>query len=506
MKHEGIALSAQSSIVPRHGVVTLYGYGIQVRVDRGHLLITDRLGVDCRQFRLPRVGHGLKRLIIIGSDGFVSLSALRWLADQDASFVMLERDGSVLATTGPVRPSDVRLRRSQALAVGSGVAIEIARELIDHKLIGQERVARHKLLVPEIADQISKYRRELPAADTIKQLRLVESHAASSYWSAWHDLPINYPKKDAQRLPDHWRVFGRRDSPLTGSPRLAVNPPNAMLNYLYAVLESESRLAATALGLDPGFGVLHADAPARDNLCFDLMEPARPLVDAYLLNWITGQPLRREWFFEQNNGNCRLMGSFAVHLSETAPTWGRAVAPFAERVAQRLWDSVRKPARERTLPTRLTQRRRSEGRGIEFVPGALSAPYPQKICPGCGATTQGGRLCPTCGREVSREKLIELAKIGRVAAQRPEAQAKHAETQRRHQAAKREWLSLPKPHWPTETTYSEKIQPALATVPISRLASTLGVSESYAADIRAGRHRPHPRHWQALSNLAGLSC
>jgi hypothetical protein len=45
----------------------------------------------------------------------------------------------------------------------------------------------------------------------------------------------------------------QRISPLTASPRLAVNPPNAMLNYLYAVLESESRLALAALGLDARF-------------------------------------------------------------------------------------------------------------------------------------------------------------------------------------------------------------------------------------------------------------
>jgi CRISPR-associated endonuclease Cas1 len=497
--------SGHELIMPRHGVVTLFGYGIQVRVDRGHLLLEDGIGPNRRSARLPRVRHGLKRLVIIGSDGFVSLSALRWLADQQVSFILLERDGTVLTTTGPVRPSDVRLRRAQALAVQWGAAIGIARELIDHKLIGQERVARHKLLAPEIANQISRCRNELAAADTIERIRLIESQAAGSYWSAWHDLPINFPRKDALRLPDHWRVFGTRVSPLTGSPRLAVNPPNAILNYLYAVLESECRLAAIGLGLDPGFGLLHADAPARDNFIFDLIEPVRPHVDAYLLNWITSQPFKREWFFEQSNGNCRLLGSFAVRLSETAPTWGRAVAPFAERVAQRLWDTVRKPARERTLPTRLTQRRRSEGRGNEFVPAALAAPYPQKICPGCGATTQRGRLCPTCGREVSREKLIELAKMGRIAAQRPESQVKHAETQRRHQAAKREWLSSPKPSWPTETTYIEKIQPALATVPISRLSSTLGVSESYAADIRAGRHRPHPRHWRVLEKLGSVS-
>jgi hypothetical protein len=82
----------------------------------GHLTLEDGIGADRRHARLPRVGHGLKRLVVIGSDGTVSLAALRWLADQDAAFVMLERDGSLLATTGPVRPSDVRLRRAQGLA------------------------------------------------------------------------------------------------------------------------------------------------------------------------------------------------------------------------------------------------------------------------------------------------------------------------------------------------------------------------------------------------------
>jgi CRISPR/Cas system-associated endonuclease Cas1 len=45
-----------------------------------------------------------------------------------------------------------------------------------------------------------------------------------------------------------------------------------MLNYLYAVLESETRLACAALGLDPGLGVLHVDAQCRDSLAFDVME------------------------------------------------------------------------------------------------------------------------------------------------------------------------------------------------------------------------------------------
>src|SRR5438270_11902598 len=137
-----------SAIASRHGVVTLVGYGIQVRIDRGHLLIEDGIGAERRRFRLPRVGHGLKRLVVIGSDGMISLAALRWLADQDAAFVMLDRDGSVLATTGPVRPSDAKLRRAQARAEESGAGLQIARELISRKLAGQEQVARAKLHNP----------------------------------------------------------------------------------------------------------------------------------------------------------------------------------------------------------------------------------------------------------------------------------------------------------------------------------------------------------------------
>ena len=355
-------------LVPRHGVVTLYGYGIQVRLDRGHLFLEDGIGGDRRRYRLPRVGHGLRRLVVIGSDGMVSLAALRWLADQDASFVMLERDGSVLATTGPVRSSDAKLRRAQALAHSSGAALRITRELIRQKLAGQERVARHKLLDSTTGDTIAQFRSEVPTGDNITTIRLIESQGARAYWSAWSTLPINFPKKDLSRVPEHWRSFRARVSPLTGSPRHATNPPNAILSYtLLGSLRSEARLAAAALGLDPGLGVLHVDTPARDSLACDLVEPVRPQIDAYLLDWITRQPLRREWFFEQRDGNCRLAGPFAVRLSETAPIWGRAVAPIAEWVAQQLWSTTRERVDTRAIPPPglpLTQTHRREAKGI----------------------------------------------------------------------------------------------------------------------------------------------
>jgi CRISPR-associated endonuclease Cas1 len=489
-------------LIPRHGVVTLYGYGIKVCVDRGHLLLDDGIGADRRRYRLPRVGHGLKRLVVIGSDGMVSLAALRWLADQDASFVMLERDGSVLATTGPVRPSEAKLRRAQALAHSSGTALRIARELISRKLAGQEQVARHKLLDTSTADMIARFTADLPTADSITTIRLIESQAARAYWSAWSTLPITYPKNDLSRIPDHWRSFGARVSPLTGSPRLAANPPNAILNYLYAVLESEARLAAAALGLDPGLGVLHVDTSARDSLACDLMEPVRPLVDAYLLDWITRQPLRRGWLFEKEDGNCRLSGSFAVRLSETAPTWGRGVAPIAEWVARAFWSTIRRP--DTPFTTRLTQANKREAKGTA-IPSPTPAPKPENVCLGCGkAVAKASTRCAHCAVAVSRERMLEVARRGRVASKSPESRARVAATQRRH-AGWCKWLPSSQPDWLTEEIYTTKIKPLLARSPNSEIARTLDVSIPYAASIRVGRRRPHPRHWRALAELVGVS-
>jgi hypothetical protein len=87
---------ARKSPIGKSGVLTIHGFGVRVRMRSGHLEIEDGIGLERRTLRLPRVGHGLKRLVCISEDGFVTLSALKWLADIGASFVMLNRNGKVL--------------------------------------------------------------------------------------------------------------------------------------------------------------------------------------------------------------------------------------------------------------------------------------------------------------------------------------------------------------------------------------------------------------------------
>jgi len=491
---------SRKSPIGRSGVLTLSGYGIKVRMQCGHLEIDDGIGPERRRIRLARVGHGLKRLVIIGSDGFISLAALQWLADQDASFVMLERDGKVLATTGPVRPSDAKLRRAQALAYSSGVALHISRELISKKLVAQEEVARDKLLDTLTADTIARFRADLPSADSISTIRLIESQAARAYWSSWSTLPINFPKNQLPRVPAHWLSFGARVSPLTGSPRLACNPPNAILNFLYSLLEAEARLSAASLGLDPGLGVFHVDTANRDSLACDLMEPCRAAVDAYLIEWITKQLLNREWFSEQRDGNCRLLADLAACLSETAHIWRRHVAPVAEWVARALWSTIRRP--DIAFATRLTQNNKRAAKGSPAQLPFKRLPTQQNMCLVCvKPIDRSHRWCAECAQKNSTAALIDGARLGREIARGPQAQARRMETKRRHDQARSQWTTNSRPGCLTEEIYQKQIRPQLRTASLSQIAAAIGVSIPYASDIRRGRRRPHPRHWQALAEL-----
>jgi CRISPR-associated endonuclease Cas1 len=497
--------SRAEEIRPEHGIVTLFGYNSSASVDRGHLVLNDGIGMNRRQGRFARVRHGLRRLVVIGSTGMVTFEALRWLSDQDAAFVMLDRDGSVLAVSGPVGPSDARLRRAQSLAHNSGVAVQIASQLISQKLEGQERIARDILRDLAVAQTIASFRGSLETAKSTQDIRQIESQAAQAYWSVWRELPVNFPTADLNRVPQHWRTFGTRKSPITGSPRLAVNPANSMLNFSYALLESEARLAAVAVGLDPGIGFLHVDTDARDSLACDLMEVARPHVDAFLLEWVMSQPLKREWFFEQRDGSCRLMASFAVRLSESAPAWRQFLAPIAEWVSKVLWSTVRHNGRRTPAATHLTQSNRRDAKGLPHL-HLVSPPQPPRLCKTCGAkVTAGYERCASCKVATCTEELIKAAQKGRLKSHSPEARAKRAEGRRRHAAALKSWNPSDLPDWLTEETYCGEIQPRLSSVTVPAIRKALDISKAYATNIRIGRQLPHPRHWRSLAQLVGIN-
>jgi hypothetical protein len=46
--------------ISKLGVLTLYGYGVRITMQSGHLQIEDGIGPERRKLRLPRVNHCLK--------------------------------------------------------------------------------------------------------------------------------------------------------------------------------------------------------------------------------------------------------------------------------------------------------------------------------------------------------------------------------------------------------------------------------------------------------------
>jgi CRISPR associated protein Cas1 len=251
---------------------------------------------------------------------------------------------------------------------------------------------------------------------------------------------------------------------------------------------------------------MHVDAPSRDSLACDLMEPVRPQVDAYVLQWISQEPLRKEWFFEQRDGNCRLMNSFAIRLSDTAPMWGRAVAPFAEWVARRLSLGIKKQVRSGLPATRLTQSLRREARPISIQPVAERALKPPRLCRGCGEPLKRRQLhCKSCALPAARERFGEVARLGRIASHTNQAETNRAKSRVRHAAALKAWDPNTLPNWLSEQAYRQKIQPLLARLTVPVIMAALQVSQPYATDIRAGRRVPHPRHWERLARLVGVS-
>ncbi len=472
-------MSAQKSVSHiKSGVLMVTGYGCSLRVERGHLLVEDGLGKVRWQARFSRLDRELKRILILGHAGTISLDAIRWLNGVGVPLTHLDSDGRVFfvaAPTGAVIPA---LRRNQALAGETGLAGRISEDLIRRKVEGQRQLlprlpgaAEADLMLQEVLERLGETK-------SLKDLRVLEAVAARAYWSAWQPLEVRFAKADAKRRPAHWRSFGTRVSPLTTSPRRAVNPANAMLNYLYALLEAEARIAALAVGADPMLGVMHGDARNRDSLVFDLMEPVRPAVDAFLLDLLGTREFTKETFFEGLDGGCRLLPPLTAELATTTKQWARLVLPIAQQVAATLLEADRPDKAPRGLMTK--DGRRSAERPVG----------------GRGISTRPRRGQRPVGREFSKGDVPD-----RTRQRGPEAGAKRRSAMKEVWRADRAWnrkhLGAPDPAF-----YRQEVLPAIQGVKLTHLAAQTGLTKSACSRIRSGEVVPHARHWEALRGAA----
>jgi CRISPR-associated endonuclease Cas1 len=492
------------------GVVSLNGYGVRITIEKGQLLLADGVGNKRREGRFSRATCGIKRLVVRGSAFFITGDALAWLNDIGASFLNIGFDGEILASWSPPGHDDARLRRAQALAPWMDTGPELTKYLLREKLLGQIYVIERYF--PHAAEVLSTIRSRLDSLDSLTDAALIrhaEGEAASAYWQTWNDVPVTFIRRDAARIPEHWKTFGSRVSPLSNRPSQAINPANAALNLVYSVAAAETRVACLTAGLDPGIGLFHTDALNRDSLVFDVMEPVRPQVDAWLLDVLDSRVWTWDDFAEIRDGVCRILPAQAHVLAETATAWYKAVAPYVEHVARTLAQfRPDMPSGHRALlfsqrsgeryPTRLTH---ANSRWTESreVPSRRSMPAPgpkapPNACRNCGATLdhRRRRYCADCLKQLREEGTPVSADV----------ETKRRVSQSLRHALRREWEAAhPGPY--DEEGYKAAILPRLKTFTIPAISAATGLSLAYSAQIRSGKI-PHPAYWDALAKLVGV--
>jgi CRISPR-associated protein Cas1 len=472
----------------RNEAVAVLGYGPTIRVRHGQLEIIDTAPGGERRERTFARHRPPSRILNLSSTGALTGDAIRWLTDTGCPLSVINPyTGEVRAHVGgQAAHDDPRLVRAAALAPTTGADLVIARGLIARKLAGQRDNLRRyfgtadHLAAFDLADE------RLAEARTCDEVREAEAIGAVTYWAAWVGLRVRFVTADRDRVPAHWRTYDGRHSPVgTSGPKNAVDPVNAVLNYLFGVLEAEAVRACQALGVHPGLGVLHGDRANRPSMALDLMEAARPLVEARVLALFQTREFRRAELGELPDGQVRLMPTLLEELVGLVGAVRGTVGEAAEFVAHALADAANGKVDRRTPLTRANSRDR---------PGRATRPGPS--CRECGTRTHTRRQvrCPACRVRdqvrVAREKLADPTTT-------PVCRAKYAAVVWDGEHA----MSAPDPAHYREVVFPA-LQAARSRLTGAMVARALDLSPSAGANILGGRMNPHPRHWATLVALA----
>jgi CRISPR-associated endonuclease Cas1 len=364
-------------------VIVADGFGVRVSINRGHLVIEDGIGDTRRIRRIPRIDATMSarssdsqfriaRLVILSDSGYVSFEALRWCADLGISVVQLDRDGRLLMSS-PGLAGDSRLRIAQVRAIGSETGVSIIRALMAEKLSRQAQLLRDIFGATRSAEKIERNADIIRASDNLNEILATEGSSAAVYWRAWRgNVFVPFRPQDLQHVPSHWYEFKSRASlrnPLRQGKN-ATDPINAMLNYAYAIAETEAKHACHIVGLDPAIGYGHGHHDIRDALAFDLMEVLRPEADRAVLSILgtgKGVPYASDGkpayfdaldFIETRDATCRIDAPVTHRLCEIVPAAVASLAGIhAENISRQLASSSAHKLRTRSYVHRASPAR-----------------------------------------------------------------------------------------------------------------------------------------------------
>jgi CRISP-associated protein Cas1 len=497
------------------GVLYVSAWSVSLKVRDRHLHVAARTGRDFTEARFAKVGRPrLRRLVIVSKGGAASWESLAWCKGAGVGVLVLDRSGNVLASTGERASGVPALRRAQVEATESEAGLRVVRYLLGRKLAGQG--ANLKQFFPEDREAIGVVTTAAERIESSRQVRdalLWEAKAASSYWRSFAKLQARFSGGDLGKIPERWCTLGERQSLLSASPRRAITPANAILNYLYQLALFGCSFSLEALGLDPQLGWAHKDAPYRDSAALDLLETVRPAIDGYVASLLADRTFSRKEFIELPDGQVKLAPSLSKLLAEsTLARWERAAAEPAEEIARILASSARTPV---TVRTRLTQADRKRGRaGAARVEGRR-LPSACRMCGELLPVDDRGharKICDPCFPSFDAERTEHLTTAGKQAfarmraraddpAQSVAARAKRAEKSRQTSLAIRAW-EREHGRASDRTRYAREILPIIRAMSVAELAPSTGLSKFYCRQVQHGERVLHEIHWEKLPGLS----
>jgi CRISPR-associated endonuclease Cas1 len=277
--------------------LVLTGHGISFRVNHGALEVKNgfthypQKQEEWRFFRGDQARPS--RILLVDGDGKITLDVLAWLSEQDIPLIQLDYRGRVVTAIGSIGPTsaDPKLTRAQAAAASDPKRrMAIANWLIREKLSRSASVLRdlipaspgRDMAIAAIEAEARKLERR--PAKSVEDLLGVEGTGAKLYFAQWQGMPLNWKDIKRHPIPREWHQIGPRSSARRrNSNRFATHPVNAMLNYAYAALEGQLRMALIGAGFDISVGFLHSLGRSRVPLLLDLLEPCRTIADRVVL-------------------------------------------------------------------------------------------------------------------------------------------------------------------------------------------------------------------------------
>jgi CRISPR-associated protein Cas1 len=118
----------------------------------------------------------------------------------------------------------------------------------------------------------------------------------------------------------------------------ASDPVNVLLNYGYAILESQCRKALNSVGLEPTVGFLHEARQTKYPLVYDLQEPYRWLVDTTVISCLESERFGKKDFYRMDNYVARLRPEAARKLIDALRIKSNSPVRYAGKLYS--WDTV----------------------------------------------------------------------------------------------------------------------------------------------------------------------